>query len=238
MAKAQQQKQAGKANSPAAKSAQRKAQSAKAAAAQYESDGFVDARTKRDICGVVFVVLAVALFAMMIIPSKAVVSSVVSDVLRLAFGTGAFIMPFVLLLIGISFIIRFQRQKMPTRVAIGLFLAFIAVLGIMSLFTPGVDLNSLEKLFLKQNLLAQGGYVGAGIAWAGLKLLGLPVSVIVLSGVILVAFMIIGFTVNRLIDRVSAMRERKRLQQAQSQQVAAEQPVYSNTPKPARKGLF
>ena len=238
MAKAQQQKQAGKANSPAAKSAQRKAQSAKAAAAPYESDGFVDARTKRDICGVVFVILGVALFAMMVIPSKALVSSVVSDVLRLAFGTGAYIMPFVLLLIGISFIIRFQRQKMPTRVAIGLFLAFIAILGIMGLFTPGVDLNSLDKLFLKQNLLAQGGYVGAGIAWAGLRLLGLPVSVIVLAGVILVAFMIIGFTINRLIDRVAAIRERKRLQQAQSQQMAAEEPVYSNTPKPARRGLF
>ncbi|MDO4532629.1 MAG: DNA translocase FtsK [Coriobacteriia bacterium] len=237
MAKGQQQKSGAKANSPAAKSAQRKAQSANAAASVYNESGFVDARTKRDICGVVFVVLGVALFAMMMIPSKALVTSVLSEILRLAFGMGAYILPFVLVLIGFSFIIRFQRQRMPTRVAVGLFLVFLAVLGILGVLTPGADISTIDKLFLKQNLLAQGGYVGAGIAWVGLMYLGLPVSIIVLSGVIIVAFMIIGFTVNRLIDRVHAIRDRKKLQQANASQAAVEQPVYS-TGAPQRKGLF
>ena len=236
MAKKQQQKQ-GRANSPAVKSAQRKAQAANVAAAPYESGGFVDERTKRDICGVVFIVLGIALFAMMMIPSKAVVTSVLSEVLRLAFGAGAYVLPAFLLLIGVSFIIRFQRQKMPTRVAVGLFLIFLAILGIMGLFTPGADLSTLDKLFLRQNLLAQGGYVGAGIAWAGLQYLGLAVSVIVLVGVIIVALMIIGFTINSLIDRVHELRERKRMQQAQAQQQTAEQPVFSGG-APARKGLL
>ena len=237
MAKGQQQKSAAKANSPAAKSAQRKAQAANVAASAYDESGFVDARTKRDICGVVFVVLGVALFAMMMIPSKALVTSVLSEILRLAFGTGAYILPFVLVLIGFSFIIRFQRQKMPTRVAVGLFLVFLAVLGIMGVLTPGADILTIDKLFLKQNLLMQGGYVGAGIAWVGLMYLGLPVSIIVLTGVIIVAFMIIGFTINRLIDRVHALRDRKKLQHASASQAAAEQPVYS-TGAPQRKGLF
>ena len=237
VAKREQQKQSGKAKSPAAKTAQRKAQAANAAASVYEDAGFVDARTKRDICGVVFIVLGVALYAMMMIPSKAVVTSVLSEILRLAFGTGAFVLPFVLVLIGISFIVRFQRQKMPTRVAIGLFLVFLAILGLMGLFTPGADISSLDKLFLKQNLLAQGGYVGAGIAWVGLQYLGLPVSVIVLVGLIVVALMIIGFTVNSLIDRVAAIRERKRLQQTQAQQQSSDEPLYSSG-KPARKGLL
>ena len=237
MAKAKQQDNASKAKSPAAKTAQRKAQAANAAAAPYEDAGIVDERTKRDIWGVVFMVLGIALFAMMMIPSKAVVTSALSEAMRLAFGTGAFVLPFVLLLIGISFIIRFQRQKMPTRVAVGLFLVFLATLGIMGLFTPGIDISSLDKLFLRQNLLAQGGYVGAGIAWAGLNFLGLPVSVIVLIGIIVIAFMIIGFTINRLVDRMAAMRERKRLQQSQAQQQAADQPVYSQGQQ-KRKGLL
>ena len=233
----QQQKQGGRANSPAVKSAQRKARSANVAAAAYEDAGFVDERTKRDICGVVFIVLGVALFAMMMVPSKAVVTSVLSEVLSLAFGSGAFILPFVLLLIGVSFIIRFQRQKMPTRVAVGLFLVFLAVLGIMGLFTPGVDISTLDKLFLKQNLLSQGGYVGAGIAWVGLMYLGLPVSVIVLVGVIVVALMIIGFTINRLIDRVQMLRDKKKLHQSQAASQPADVPLYSNGAKP-RKGLL
>ena len=236
MAKGQQQKNGARANSPAAKSAQKKAQVANKAAAPYEDDGFVDARTKRDICGVVFMILGIALFAMMIIPSKAVITSVLSEVLRLAFGAGAYVLPFVLLLIGLSFIIRFQRQKMPTRVAVGLFLVFLAVLGIMGLLTPGADIQTLDKLFLKQNLIAQGGYVGAGIAWVGLMYLGLPVSIIVLAGLIVVAFMIIGFTINRLIDRVHAIRDRKKLQQTGSVAAASDQPVYSG--KPVRKGLL
>ena len=237
MAKGQQQKNTPKANSPAAKSAQRKAQAANVAASSYDDTGFVDARTKRDICGVVFIVLGVSLFAMMMIPSKALVTSVLSEVLRLAFGTGAYVLPFVLVLIGFSFIIRFQRQKMPTRVAVGLFLIFLAILGIFGVLTPGADIATIDKLFLKQNLLAQGGYVGAGIAWVGLMYLGLPVSIIVLAGVIVVAFMIIGFTVNRLIDQVHAIRDRKKLQHAGASQQTAEQPVYSNGAAP-RKGLF
>ena len=158
------------------------------------------------------------------------------EILRLAFGTGAFVLPFVLVLIGFSFIIRFQRQKMPTRVAVGLFLVFLAVLGIMGVLTPGADISTIDKLFLKQNLLMQGGYVGAGIAWVGLMYLGLPVSVIVLSASSSPS-MIIGFTINRLIDRVQAMRDRKKLQQASASQAAADQPVYS-TGVPQRKGLF
>ena len=235
MTNKQQQKQSGKANSPEAKSAQRKAKSAYSAVSPYEDDGFVDARTKRDICGVVFIVLGVALFAMMLIPSKAVVTSVLSEVLRLAFGAGAYVLPAFLLLIGFSFIIRFQRQKMPTRVAVGLLLVFLAILGIMVLFTPGADIATLDKLFLKQNLLAQGGYVGAGIAWAGLMYLGLPVSVIVLVGLIVVALMIIGFTVNRLIDRVHQIRDRKRLHDSQGAK-NPDQPLYSNGQTP-KKGL-
>ena len=45
-------------------------------------------------------VTVVALFAMMMIPSKALVTSVLSEILRLAFGTGAYILPFVLVLIA------------------------------------------------------------------------------------------------------------------------------------------
>ena len=233
----QQQKGSARANSPAAKSAQKKAQQANVAASPYEDGGIVDARTKRDIWGVVFMVLGIALFAMMMIPSKAVITSVLSEVLKLAFGAGAYVLPFVLLLIGISFIIRFQRQKMPTRVAVGLFLVFLAILGIMGLLTPGAEIQTLDKLFLKQNLVAQGGYVGAGIAWVGLMYLGLPVSIIVLVGLIVVAFMIIGFTINNLIDRVHAIRDRKKLQQNGAQQPAGDTPLYSNGAT-APKGLF
>lgn len=223
LAKRRQQSGQEKANSPAAKSAQRKAQASRGQAAVPDEGGLLDARTKRDIWGVAFIVLGAALFAMMMIPSDAVVSSALSGIMLLGLGMGAYILPFVLLLIGISFIIRFQRQKMPLRVAVGLLLAFVALLGILALYTPGVDVSTVDILFLRQNLLARGGYVGAGIAWAGIRYLGVPVTLIVLIGVIVVALMIVGFTVNGLVERMRSSRGQKRDQGAQSTQDTREQ---------------
>ena len=211
-----------KAASPAKKGAERNMRGADASARREE--GFIDARTRRDIGGVVFIIAGIALYAMMTIPTKAVVASALSELLHLGFGEAAFFFPFVLLLIGVSFIIRFQDERVPARVAVGLFIMFVAILGILGLNTPGVDVGTTDYLFLRQNLLAQGGYVGAGIAWVGVRFLGVAVSIIMLVGLIVIALMVIGFSVNGIITRLRDARARKR---ESLQDDANEEPVTS-----------
>ncbi len=114
------------------------------------------------------------------------VTSFVSTALHLTLGLGAYLLPFFLLVIGASFLARFDRERVPLRVAVGLVMIFVAVLTLLALFTPESLPDSTDRLFLAEELTARGGYVGAGIAWVGLTLFGQVMSCIVMIGVILV----------------------------------------------------
>ncbi len=46
---------------------------------------------------------------------------------------------FFLIILGVTFLIRFQNEMVPARVAVGFALLFIAFLTIVSLFTPGAE---------------------------------------------------------------------------------------------------
>lgn len=184
--------------SPAEKNSQKKNTPAKQ---DKESLGLIDERTKRDVVGVVLVILAIILFVAAIIPSDAVVTSFISRFLHLSFGLGAYILPFVLLMVGGSFFIRFERQHVTARVALGLAMIFLALLALLAVFTFGAAEN-LGAIFELENLSRRGGYVGGGLAWVCMTLFGQIVSVIVFSGVILAGLVIIGFSISKLIEKV------------------------------------
>ena len=79
-------KSKGKAASPAEK----RAKQAKGARPQAtEEPRLLDERTRRDITGVAFAVLAVVLFVAAVLPTNAVVPSFVSTALHLSLGLGA-----------------------------------------------------------------------------------------------------------------------------------------------------
>lgn len=196
-------KSKGKAASPAEKRAkQGKGSRAQAA----EEPRLFDERTRRDITGVAFAVLAVVLFVAAVLPTNAVVTSFVSSALHLTLGLGAYLLPFFLLVIGASFLARFDRERVPLRVAVGLVMIFVAVLTMLALFTPESAPDATDRLFLADELTARGGYVGAGIAWVGLSLFGQVVSCIVMIGIIAAGFVIIGFSLSKLVERVQDAR--------------------------------
>ena len=98
-------------------SAQKQARAARASRAQAsEEPRLFDERTRRDVTGVAVSVLAVALFAAAVLPSEAVVTSFLSTALHLSLGLGAYVLPFLLLIIGASFLVRFERERVPARV--------------------------------------------------------------------------------------------------------------------------
>ncbi len=170
----------------------------------------LDDSTKRDIAGVIFIILAIVFMLIVALPpDNALVSDFASHWLRLGFGVGSYILPFVLAAIGITFLYRTGTDRLPTRAAIGLGIVFIALLGFVALFTPittlGVDNTNL--LFSENMLVNYGGYIGAGIAWAGITLFGHIVTGVVLIGTMLVGVLIIGFSISKLIDLVRQKKQ-------------------------------
>ena len=163
----------------------------------------LDERTKRDISAVALIVLSIALFAMVFMGSEGVVTGAISLGLRFCFGIGAYVLPFMLIVLAATLLIRFEREMVPARVAIGFGLLFLAFLTIVSLFTPGADIDP-NRLFIQVLLVEHGGYVGGAIAWAGLELFGLTVSMILMIGVIIIALIIIGFSLSSLIEKIRA----------------------------------
>lgn len=162
-----------------------------------------DERTKRDISAVALIVLSIALFAMVFMGSEGVVTGAISLGLRFCFGIGAYMLPFLLIGLAATLLIRFEREMVPARVAIGFGLLFLAFLTIVSLFTPGADVDP-NCLFIQVLLVDHGGYVGGAIAWAGLELFGLTVSMILMIGLIIIALIVIGFSLSSLIENIRA----------------------------------
>lgn len=162
-----------------------------------------DERTKRDISAVALIVLSIALFAMVFMGSEGVVTGAISLGLRFCFGIGAYVLPFLLIGLAATLLIRFEREMVPARVAIGFGLLFLAFLTIVSLFTPSADVDP-NCLFIQVLLVDHGGYVGGAIAWAGLELFGLTVSMILMIGLIIIALIVIGFSLSSLIENIRA----------------------------------
>lgn len=170
-----------------------------AAAAQDQKQPLFDDRTRRDIAGVIFAILAVALFVTAVLSPEGMITSLVATGLRHIIGIGSYVLPFVLLAISITLLVRLKREVVPIRVALGLGLLFIAFLTLVAIFTPGAETDP-NVLFAPSFLVNRAGYLGAGIAWALLNLFGLLVSVILMIGLVLLSFIIIGFSLSSFLN--------------------------------------
>ena len=169
--------------------------------------GFLDDEAKRNILGISVIILAIILLVAAILPSKAVVTSFVSDVLHLTFGVGCYVFPVFLAAIGLSLMIQSEREHVSSRAALGLLLIFIAILTILSLFSPNAVSVGPEAVFEKESVVSLGGYVGAGIAWVGLTLFGQVIATIIAAGVIVVSLFVIGFSLNDFKNKIDQKRK-------------------------------
>lgn len=177
---------------------------------KHEGDGIIDATTKRDIVGVLFIVLAVVMMLLAAMPANdAVLSGVASKAIHLVFGIGCYILPFVLLCIGLTFLYKFKSGRVPARAAVGLTIIFIALLGFISLFAPISNLGHDEPslLFSEYALVGYGGYIGSSLAWCGIMLLGRVITGVILVGVMIIGLLIVGFSISKVIEVARAKRE-------------------------------
>ena len=194
-------KAAGK--SKAASPAQKRA--AKQAASLPAQPQIFDERTKRDITGVAVTLLGIVLFVAAVVPTDALITSFVSQLLHLCLGIGAYLLPFFLVAIGASCLVRIDKESIPLRASVGLAMLFVAVLSLLALFTPEAAPDATDNLFLVDQLSARGGYIGAGIAWCGLTLFGKVISAIVLFGLAIAGLIVIGFSVSSIVEKLRAL---------------------------------
>ena len=201
-----------------------------------------DERTKRDIAGVVFGVIAVVLFVMVVITPSGIVTSFMSDFLHNLLGIGAYVLPVVLMVIGITLLVRTDREYIALRISVGSCMVFVALLACCALLTPGITADPL-LLFDMANVSVYGGWAGAGLAWLLLRLFGMAVSCVILGGLALGGAVIIGFSISGLIEKAREksheIRERRHEHDAEetlfdtpAYQCAAPEPLIKRSPTP------
>lgn len=172
--------------------------------------GFLDSNAKRDIVGVCYIVLGIVLMIFVCMPtSDAFFNGAVSTGLHYVLGIGCYILPVFIAIIGVTYIYKSGHQPLTARIAIGLVLIFVALLGFFAMFAPIQVLgnDNIDALFSDTMLVNYGGYIGSAITWAGISLMGRMVTGVLLGTLVIIGFIIIGFSLSRSIETVKIKRK-------------------------------
>lgn len=165
----------------------------------------LDPRTKHDIIGVVLAILAIALFITALLPADGMVTSLLGTGLHSAFGIGAYILPFFLLAVAITYLVRFDAGLVPARTALGSLIIFLTLLTLLSVLIPQAE-SDPNIVFSPLYLQHYGGYCGGALAWVFLRLFGFTVSLIFIVGFFIVGILIIGFSISAAVERIREER--------------------------------
>ncbi len=165
----------------------------------------LDPRTKHDIIGVVLAILVIALFITALLPADGMVTSLLGTGLHSAFGIGAYILPFFLLAVAITYLVRFDAGLVPARTALGSLIIFLTLLTLLSVLIPQAETDP-NIVFSSTYLQHYGGYCGGAFAWVFLRLFGFTVSLIFIVGFFIVGILIIGFSISAAVERIREER--------------------------------
>lgn len=160
-----------------------------------EHDGLVSRSMREDLIGIALAVVGIALFIAVLIPGDAIASLAISSALKLSFGLGAYIIPFVLVFCGASFFLKTEGAKVG-RLVIGVIIMLIALMSMLSLFSPSTLETYPDSLFFEDTLISGGGYVGSGISWVLMTLFGRIIAAIVLVGLAIAGLVIAGVSIS------------------------------------------
>ncbi len=192
--------------------------------------------TQNDIVGVVLAVIAVAMFVSLVVPTSAIVTSMVGHALSQLFGAGAILAPIALFIFACTF---FMDEDGPIsgRVAGGLVLIVLSVLALLSLNHPGVaDTPSIALSAL--TVESAGGYVGGFFSYVLVRFVGAIVGNVILVGVIVVGAVICGFSVSGAVAKIhlraqEASENRRLAREQRDAELAAARELAPSAPAPA-----
>ena len=164
----------------------------KAPAKTPEHSSILDDRSKRDLLGVGISVLGVAMMIAVTSDRTGVAAEWVANALRMLVGIGAYVVPVVLVLWGVSFFVRIGDIS-EGRIGAGLALIVLSLAGMVSMQTPGAD-------FFGPELPNYGGYIGASIAWVLHTLVGNTIGYVILFGMLIAGFVVVGLSISKAVE--------------------------------------
>jgi len=132
------------------------------------------------IWGIVFIVLAL-LITLSVFKMAGVAGDFIYSGLSAFFGFGYYILPILLVVVGISFMKKERPQIAKTHAIFGL-TTLLSCLGIMDLASNGNG-ESLNITF--------GGYLGSMVAWPFVKLFGMYAGILLLGALLIVSLIIL-----------------------------------------------
>lgn len=157
-------------------------------------------RLIKDLLAIAFLTLGAFLLAALVFSAsgyQGLLTRALARGLSLALGVGAFGVPLVAFALAAFYGLE-APPVTPTRALIGIALMFVAVLTIVHLQIPPpaepVGHKLAEKwsyLFVQDELISHGGYLGASLAFISLSVVGAIGSYIILSGVAMMALILI-----------------------------------------------
>ena len=156
----------------------------------------LEPEARHDIYGIVLVALAIALAIALLSAGSGLLGNAVADVFRLAFGLGAFVIPVLLLLWGVTFFVRAIAIS-EKRVGGGLGIVLLALIGMLALDSP------LQGQWRRIELETHGGYIGGAIGWVLRSLVGEPISYVILAALMLIGLVITGLSLSGLLEWVT-----------------------------------
>ncbi len=155
---------------------------------------------RSDIYGIALTVLAVALVIAVLAPGDAPLPGAVATALGLLFGVGRFVVAAFVLLWAVSFF--FERFAMDElRIGGGLGLAFVSIIAMVALSAPHD-----AAYWLRDTLMARGGYIGGGLAYGFRTVLGEVIGYVVLVGILAIG--VVLATGTRISDLYAMVADR------------------------------
>ncbi len=134
---------------------------------------------RREIVGIALAAVAITLLISVTTQGGGIVPRYLDAALRSLFGVGAFIVPVVVLIYGITFFVPNMRLHGGV-VGGGLALAFVSLISMIAM--PARVADQLARAVVRTH----GGYVGGAVAWAFRSALGVPISYVLLSALLLI----------------------------------------------------
>jgi len=132
------------------------------------------------IWGIAFIVLGL-LVVLSVFKMAGLVGNFIYSVLSSFLGLGYYLLPILLVIVGVSFLKKQRPQIAKTHAVFG-FLTLISALGIMDIAANGKG-ESLNITF--------GGYLGGIVAWPFIKLFGMYAGILLLGALLIISLIVL-----------------------------------------------
>ncbi len=158
----------------------------------------LDQDARNDIVGVSLSAAAIAIAIALLSERTGAIGKVVAGLLRSAVGVGAYIVPVLLLLWGVSFFVRAFAIS-ERRVGAGLGVILLSIISMSA-----VNVAPAEE-WTTVTVQTHGGYVGGAVAWALRSLTGTTISFVILVALMLIGFVITGLSISGVVEWVTGL---------------------------------